>query len=287
MIDGAKMKILSPPLRPKRGFTLIELLVVIAIIAILAAILFPVFARARAKARQASCQSNLKQIGLGAMQYQQDYDDRTVPYFYTTSVNGVAANQFWYALVAGGVADQSKGLLQPYMKSTQILDCPDAGSLPMSSQPVAYGMNFLTLGTATALNMGVPITMIEASADTVHMADSARFFNGAAVRFPQVTPPGQSMRTTQVQYPTVHGRHSGFANVLWFDGHVKALKVEYPNTTTANGTGGQANNIGDLVNPKYPMDGCRMISSFAASGGAMTNNLCNHDYYFLPVKPST
>src|SRR5690349_4775228 len=60
----------------RSGFTLIELLVVIAIIALLAAILFPVFARARENARRASCQSNLKQIGLGIMQYTQDYDDR-------------------------------------------------------------------------------------------------------------------------------------------------------------------------------------------------------------------
>lgn len=64
----------------RRGFTLIELLVVIAIIAILAAILFPVFARAREKARQASCQSNIKQIVLGAIMYTQDYDDSVPPH---------------------------------------------------------------------------------------------------------------------------------------------------------------------------------------------------------------
>src|SRR5690349_12144108 len=66
----------AKPKRSARGFTLIELLVVIAIIALLAAILFPVFARARENARRASCQSNLKQIGLGFHQYTQDYDDR-------------------------------------------------------------------------------------------------------------------------------------------------------------------------------------------------------------------
>jgi prepilin-type N-terminal cleavage/methylation domain-containing protein len=67
--------------KPKKkfGFTLIELLVVIAIIAILAAILFPVFGRARENARRSSCQSNLKQIGLGAMQYTQDYDEQYLP----------------------------------------------------------------------------------------------------------------------------------------------------------------------------------------------------------------
>src|SRR5690606_6779733 len=69
----------------KRGFTLIELLVVIAIIAILAAILFPVFARARENARRASCQSNLKQIGLGLMQYTQDYDERLPAGFLTNT----------------------------------------------------------------------------------------------------------------------------------------------------------------------------------------------------------
>ena len=68
----------------KRGFTLIELLVVIAIIAILAAILFPVFARARENARRASCQSNLKQIGLGIFQYTQDYDEKMRPAAPTT-----------------------------------------------------------------------------------------------------------------------------------------------------------------------------------------------------------
>lgn len=72
------MKIMNIKRTTRRGFTLIELLVVIAIIAILAAILFPVFARARENARRASCQSNMKQIGLAMMQYSQDYDERTV-----------------------------------------------------------------------------------------------------------------------------------------------------------------------------------------------------------------
>src|SRR5919112_981167 len=92
--------------RENRGFTLIELLVVIAIIAILAAILFPVFARARENARRASCQSNLKQIGLGLMQYTQDYDERFSP---------SANNEAEYAL---------SGLrIGPYTKSDQLLVC--------------------------------------------------------------------------------------------------------------------------------------------------------------------
>ncbi|NLC58402.1 MAG: prepilin-type N-terminal cleavage/methylation domain-containing protein [Armatimonadetes bacterium] len=71
--------------RKQNGFTLIELLVVIAIIAILAAILFPVFARARENARKANCQSNLKQIATAAMMYRQDYDERWLPMSVTTN----------------------------------------------------------------------------------------------------------------------------------------------------------------------------------------------------------
>ncbi len=91
------------------AFTLIELLVVIAIIAILAAILFPVFARARENARRTSCLSNLKQIGLGVIQYQQDYDE-TMPMTNYGGNNG--AGFFWM----DGI--------QPYVKSTQLFTCP-------------------------------------------------------------------------------------------------------------------------------------------------------------------
>lgn len=96
-----------PGRRQMRGFTLIELLVVIAIIAILAAILFPVFAQAREKARAISCLSNQKQIGTGWMMYVQDYDE-TIP-------------EGWSA-ASGGFHN----LVQPYMKSYKIVECPSA-----------------------------------------------------------------------------------------------------------------------------------------------------------------
>ena len=97
----------------KSAFTLIELLVVIAIIAILAAILFPVFARARENARRSSCQSNLKQIGLGIEQYKQDYDG-TYPmaYFYVNGSSSAAGYIQW------------TGSVQPYVKSNQLFVCP-------------------------------------------------------------------------------------------------------------------------------------------------------------------
>jgi len=109
------------------GFTLIELLVAIAIIAILAAILFPVFARARENARRSSCQSNFKQIGLGVYQYTQDYDEKFPPVFTCTDAD-----------CNGSVVDYWPTLVQPYLKSTQIFVCPsdsDPGDMYSSTVP--------------------------------------------------------------------------------------------------------------------------------------------------------
>jgi len=101
----------------RRGFTLIELLVVIAIIAILAAILFPVFARAREKARQTSCLSNMKELGLGELMYVQDYDEHFSPnYSYSDGGNQL----FWW-----------DDMIQPYVNNRQIFICP-------SDEPAEY-----------------------------------------------------------------------------------------------------------------------------------------------------
>src|SRR5713101_7995492 len=110
----------------RRAFTLIELIVVVAIVEILAAFLFPVFVRAREKARQASCSSNLRQIGLAMTMYTQDYDG-VLPLY---------------------VADWSTVIVQPYLKNQQVVTvCPSARldpkyqNLPYSYWPVAYGFN--------------------------------------------------------------------------------------------------------------------------------------------------
>jgi prepilin-type N-terminal cleavage/methylation domain-containing protein len=101
------------PLSVASGFTLIELLVVIAIIAILASMLFPAFSRAREQARKTVCISNLKQIGLGIMQYTQDYDER-YPIGYP----------FWHTQEPMNQQELLVYTVNPYIKSTQIWDCP-------------------------------------------------------------------------------------------------------------------------------------------------------------------
>ena len=116
----------------KRGFTLIELLVVVAIIAILAAILFPSFARARENARRASCQSNLKQIGLGLMQYTQDFDEH-----YPCGTAAPVAQSTGFFDGAGWA-----GQIFPYVRSGQIYNCPSDSNLPNASgQPLSYAYN--------------------------------------------------------------------------------------------------------------------------------------------------
>ena len=121
----------------RRGFTLIELLVVIAIIAILAAILFPVFAKAREKARQSSCLSNVKQMVLGALQYTQDYDE-TLPGTLTATNNAAL-----YGPVTQNAAFTTywttADVIFPYVKNTQVFYCPSGdGGVSYSGD---YGFN--------------------------------------------------------------------------------------------------------------------------------------------------
>jgi prepilin-type N-terminal cleavage/methylation domain-containing protein/prepilin-type processing-associated H-X9-DG protein len=188
----------------KSGFTLIELLVVIAIIVILAAILFPVFGRARENARRASCQSNLKQIGLGIMQYKQDYDERFPP-------DGIVVD----AATVGGWAYT----IQPYVKSEQLFQCPSDTAQPAigaTIQDRATAPGFTDYWYNFNLGAGASDASVQSPANVVLNGDG----NGAS---------GQSVSDYNRDRPDPnHGslRHFDGANYGFADGHVKWFKPE-------------------------------------------------------------
>lgn len=192
----------------RRGFTLIELLVVIAIIAILAAILFPVFARAREKARQTSCLSNLKELGLAALMYTQDYDE-TFP-----------RNR------AGGppyIGPYWQQIIEPYIKNRQIFICPSD-----KLRAVGYGpccRIFTNGGT------GLDMAKLQYPAETGMIVDyggASPFDPAAGSAGYYIHPPSRAWCTGTATCPSsVSMRHNEGANVVLCDGHAKWYKAEY------------------------------------------------------------
>lgn len=265
----------------RRGFTLIELLVVIAIIALLAALLFPAFSRAREMARRSSCQSNLKQLGVASTMYSQDYDEKMVPAVVAVSFSPpvTTSDARWAQLLA------------PYMKMRSIVVCPSATytsplstSIPISYQDAignptgvynttnsydyayglypSYGYNYAYLAprepqtvedcpdgpdtvsgctayaasaVATRQSRGIAIASIEETSRTIAFVDSGAFdapsqkFQSGyfVVRPPQwwdSLPTGPS--GTYYPYGRMHTRHLDTTNVLFADGHVKAMRLD-------------------------------------------------------------
>ncbi len=159
--------------RKTQGFTLIELLVVIAIIAILAAILFPVFGQAREKARQSSCASNLKQIGLGIMQYHQDYDEK----FPMMHFNDAAGQEVrWFETVGPYIKSGNKFAANGrYSGSGGIWNCP---SLP-TEQPAVYGVHYDLFRegapyVAAADVKSISMALLDKSSETIMIAEKGQ-----------------------------------------------------------------------------------------------------------------
>ncbi|MBU0611664.1 MAG: DUF1559 domain-containing protein [Armatimonadetes bacterium] len=205
-------------MRRRHGFTLIELLVVIAIIAILAAILFPVFAKAREKARQTSCLNNMKQLALGCLQYAQDYDEM---------VPGVAMGPFratgaqvapWYDLcfhpTSLGYYPSWPLAIYPYVNNRQVYICPSKQSL---CYQCSYGMPVNAIGVSGAL-----VSYLNASRPL------AQFVNPAgSLLLLEKNGGGGDMYVLSGQYYACADPHNDGQNMAFVDGHAKWGKVEF------------------------------------------------------------
>lgn len=193
------------------GFTLIELLVVIAIIAILAAILFPVFARARENARRASCMSNEKQLALGFMMYTQDYDGRFPQHWGYYNPDGTGTAFPWSLAIL------------PYVKSNQLFFCPSDttpghnSANSVSTGNVSYGYNYAYLAmagnyaaTPAPLNL---ITSVKYPSETLLLGDTGLNVTGYVIYYSSATYEPRD-------------QHLGGCNFAFVDGHVKWMNAE-------------------------------------------------------------
>jgi prepilin-type N-terminal cleavage/methylation domain-containing protein/prepilin-type processing-associated H-X9-DG protein len=236
LTTGQMRKVTKDANSTKIGFTLIELLVVIAIIALLAAILFPVFARARENARRASCQSNLKQIALGVAQYVQDYDEHYFGPCMDTDGNGSCTS----ATDTGWVT-----ALDPYLKSTQILQCPSErkkqGATAASTGWTDYYVNAYITSNAVGsfyFPPGRHISTVDFPSTTILLGDLGDWDIGdstSTAAFPATAACNTMAELALLPRSTVASDGSSLhlegANYAFADGHVKWYKG-----STANGS---------------------------------------------------
>ncbi len=210
----------------RKGFTLIELLVVIAIIAILAAILFPVFARAREKARQSSCLSNMKQLTLGMLMYAQDYDERLpmcrypdTP-FYPSPVDGVLCTFSWVQVT------------YPYVKNAQVLECPsdnyarpvytNGSTTNMSKYSYARNYGYFN-GDKKRVMDAHKLAEFAEPAGTI-MLGEAKDCNRCGPRIANWPAGGGSVSVDELMGSYIYPRHNGGMNFSFHDGHAKWSK---------------------------------------------------------------
>jgi prepilin-type N-terminal cleavage/methylation domain-containing protein/prepilin-type processing-associated H-X9-DG protein len=235
----------------RQGFTLIELLVVIAIIAILASILFPVFARARENARRSSCMSNLKQIGLGVMQYTQDYDEKYPLYFQGqqgTAVLQSDTNALGYKYTVHDTSTELRAvswmdMIFPYVKSQQLFVCPSQTQDAIKSfygaiAPPMYGYSSAVSGFHRYAYGGTgaaPLSLAEVKrpAENVMILDYGSpysYANPADYR-------GQQVMADRAHFISPHLEGT---NICYTDGHAKWQNKA---TALAMATGGAICNL--------------------------------------------